>query len=171
MPKAFFKMSRCRVMNSSSRRSRAISSALVGSLNLKAPGPVCSPIETSLLQRFQLQTETPSSWLNCCADRLLVALDRPVAICSRTLRLFRSADRALACWFALDWPASQILFSSLIILGFATAYRPLAESLLHWKGVNDVSERLLTMYPVCTFDCGHAVGGCSGGTSWLSARL
>src|ERR1700687_4004167 len=69
MPKAFFKMSRCRVMNSSSRRSRAISSALVGSLNLKAPGPVCSPIQTSLLQRFKLQTETPSSWLNCWALR------------------------------------------------------------------------------------------------------
>src|SRR6478672_11725227 len=65
MPKAFFKMSRCRVTNSSSRRKRAISSALAGSLNVKAPGPVCPRIENSLLQRFKLQTETPSSWLNC----------------------------------------------------------------------------------------------------------
>ena len=54
-------------MSPSSRRSRAISSALAGSLNLKAPGPVCSPIENSLLQRLKLQTETPSSWLNCWA--------------------------------------------------------------------------------------------------------
>jgi hypothetical protein len=65
MPKAFFKMSRCRVMNSSSRRNRAISSALAGSLARKAPRPVGSPIGNSLLQRFKLQTDTPSSWLNC----------------------------------------------------------------------------------------------------------
>jgi hypothetical protein len=62
-------MSRFRVMNSSSRRNRAISSALAGSPAQKGPGPLGPPIGNSLLQRFKLQTDTPSSLLNCWALR------------------------------------------------------------------------------------------------------
>ena len=39
---------------------------------------------------------------------LLLLLEKPVAICRRTPRLFRSADRALACWFDLDWPSKRL---------------------------------------------------------------